>query len=720
MLKWLLSELYDKAQIADSSDFWIYLSDLHSDYPNLLDRLVQNLGSDELIESELFSMEWQRLIPLVISNDKLILPSQSKETDSLKLAHKFFNGSLFSTLLSTVVQYRIPEKARSEHTHILGGSGHGKTELLKLLICDDLMEAIDTDRSVIVIDSQGDMIKSLLSLPFFDPSSGPLTDRLIIIDPNDIDIPPALNLFALATDAKDKLIREKKIQSAVALYEYLFGELLGAEMTQRQGTLFSYLARLMVEIPLATIHTLKDVLEHGERYKPHMNKLSGSAKDFFETRFFDPSFKPVKSQIINRLWGILSTGTLDRMFSGSEMRIDFAHAFQSGKIIFVNTAKELLKSEASSFFGRFILSLISHSIIERAGIREADRLPVSIYVDEAHEYLDPVMAELFSQSRKYGVSLTIAHQNLDQLDTDLRSSIASSTSVKIAGGLSNKDARAMASDMNCAAEFIGQRRKTEGNTEFALYVRNHLNQATTLHVPLGLTAKRETLDDDDLEQLYEVNRKRYGRRITSALPVLLRPVLPLQPPLEQPASIPKVSSETWGMTKSEGKGGQEHIYLQSLIKHLGQEAGYLSQIEKEIVIQGKLLGYVDVLLQRDMEIIAIEIAISTDVNYEIGNIQKCLKLNPSKVLIVSPDKKHLDNIQKLSQQKDITNPIIHFITPDQLASHIFKSEIKENPDYKIVKGYKVKVTHSDSQPLDLLERKRRIAGVLAGNMLPER
>ncbi len=70
----------------------------------------------------------------------------------------------------------------------------------------------------------------------------------------------------------------------------LFGDMLGAELTQKQGVVFRYLARLMVSIPGATIHTLMQLMEDGRPFKPQMAQLEGSARYFFETEFFHPSF----------------------------------------------------------------------------------------------------------------------------------------------------------------------------------------------------------------------------------------------------------------------------------------------------------------------------------------------------------------------------------------------------------------------------------------------
>src|SRR5690606_27959232 len=127
--------------------------------------------------------------------------------------------------------------------------------------------------------------------------------------------------------------REKILNATIELYEYFFGALLGAELTQRQGLIFRYLARLLMEIPDATIHTLRDLMEDGEKFLPYMEKLTGSARHFFATQFFEPKFKETKKQILTRLWGVLSNSSLERMFSHARNRIDIFELLNEGKII---------------------------------------------------------------------------------------------------------------------------------------------------------------------------------------------------------------------------------------------------------------------------------------------------------------------------------------------------------------------------------------------------
>ena len=381
------------------------------------------------------------------------------------------------------------------------------------MIYNDLLKAVEGKGSVVVIDSQGDLIRTISHLELFDPGRpGSLADKLVLIDPDDVEYPPALNLFDLEMgdlaryDAAD---REKLLNGTIALYEYIFGALLGAELTNRQSVIFRYLARLMMVIPNATIHTLIELMEDGELFRPYMAELDGSARRFFETQFFTPIYDDTKRQVLHRLWGVLSNPTLERMFSHPRNKIDLFEAMNSGKIVLINTAKDLLKTEGCQLFGRFFISLIAQAALQRAAIPEDRRRSTFVYIDEAHEYFDDTIDELLNQARKFRVGMVLAHQNLDQLSERLRATIMASTSIKFAGGVSARDAGAFAKEMRCEPEFVQGMRKHARTTEFACWVKNTTPQAIKLNVPLGVVNSMPRIDLAAYDLLIGANRARY-------------------------------------------------------------------------------------------------------------------------------------------------------------------------------------------------------------------
>jgi hypothetical protein len=403
----------------------------------------------------------------------------------------------------------MPFSSRFEHTHIVAGSGHGKTQLLQQMILKDLRKLAEGQGSVVVIDSQGDLLRNILSLAAMTR----LSERLVLIDPTDIDNPPALNLFDFGLERLTRygrLEREKLLNGAIALYEYLFGALLGAELTQKQGVIFRYLSRLMMTVPGATIRTLMGFMEDPESTLPYLSRLDPTSQHFFHTQFFAKAFDNTRQQILTRLWGVLSNTVLERMFAHEKNRLDLFESMNRGGLILINTAKDLLKQDGCEIFGRFFIALISQAAQERAAIPEDRRRSTFVYIDEAQDYFDEGIGTLFNQARKYKIGLIIAHQNLDQFDQKLRAAVLASTSTKLVGGLSAKDAGILAKEMNCEPEFLQTMRKGRESTQFACFVRNQTSRPIALTVQFGQMEKQEKLTNEELERVLDQNRRRYS------------------------------------------------------------------------------------------------------------------------------------------------------------------------------------------------------------------
>jgi hypothetical protein len=163
-----------------------------------------------------------------------------------------------------------------------------------------------------------------------------------------------------------------------------------------------------------------------------------------------------------------------------------------------------------------MIALAMRAAFERVAV--TDRNPAFLIVDEAAEYFDENLETLLSQARKFNMGVLFAHQHLDQLSPGLRSSVAANTSIKLAGGVSDRDARALAPDMRTTAEFISQTRKREHSTEFACYIRNMTTNAVSLSIPFGTLEKAPRMLPAALKMLVERNRSRYCTQLRRTEP----------------------------------------------------------------------------------------------------------------------------------------------------------------------------------------------------------
>jgi hypothetical protein len=201
------------------------------------------------------------------------------------------------------------------------------------------------------------------------------------------------------------------------------------------------------------------------------------------------------------------------MFAGGRNAVDVFAAMNEGKVVLVNTAKDLLKKDGCAILGRFFVAMVGQAAIERAAVPPERRRPTFVYIDEAHEYFDDRIEELLNQARKYRVGLVLAHQNLDQLDQRLRGTVMASTSVKFAGGVSAKDATALAREMRCGPEFLTSCRKRGGATEFALWVKHATPRAIRATIPLGEVDRLPKISAAGYAALIKANRARHCRAL---------------------------------------------------------------------------------------------------------------------------------------------------------------------------------------------------------------
>lgn len=731
--------------------------DLCDNLPEVIQRLMVTFYDADVVEAQVFERQRETFDQNILRASghppdakfnrppKVILPTESRINEPAVLVDTYLGDTPFQSLLYRQLPFAIPFPARFEHTHIVGGTGHGKTQLMQFLIHHDIVRSKEDGRSIVVIDSQGDLINTIVKLGYFsDPA---LAERLVIVDPNDIEYPVCLNMFDFNQDRLSgyaPVDKEKILNATIELYEYFFGALLGAELTQRQGLIFRYLARLLLEIPDANIHTLRELMENSERFRPYMEKLTGTARSFFATQFFDRKFNETKKQILTRLWGVLSNSSLERMFSHTRNRIDIFELLNQGKIILINTAKDLLGQDGAAIFGRFFIALIAQASIQRAAMPPHERRSAFVYIDEAQDYFDDNISHLLNQARKYRVGLVFAHQNLDQLSGGLRASVLASTTIKFAGGLSAKDAGILDSEYRTDANFLLGMRKGKEQTEFACYVKNYTAKALAVSIPLGFVENQPRITAFQYEALIERNRELYSEPPLIPEAIAFPELKPAKPTTKketiqsetQPGDIPvepeiptvtepTPPTETAPPKKRErpippkdipqpGRGGRQHKYLQQLIKQLAEERGFRATIE-EPILDGA--GRVDISLVRDKLRVACQVSVTTTKDWELGGLEKCFAAGYSEVVLIGGTERHVKKLAKFVEEnldpKDQGR--VRYITSEQIIEFL-DSLGKFTPTEQVVRGYKVRTVQQVTDPDDAEARRKAVSEVIARSL----
>lgn len=487
------------------NDFLIPMLDVMTKPVEVIDRLVITVLSRTEEDAKLFHPKWKSIIErnvTRISDKELVLPSETQK-DIHDLIELYLSGTPYRDIFYTTFPYSFPEALRFEHLMAVGGTGWGKTWLLKHLISKD-------KHGIIVMDSQGVLIRELTRIKW---------DReVILVDPSDVDWPVAFSLFSVSFSGS-KAEREAILNKAVAMYTYLFNDLLGAGLTSRQETMFSYVARLMIEIPDATIYTLKDVFTEGEKFQAYIDRLDKVEQEYFAEQFFSKDLAPVKKQIITRIYGIMRDPTFRRLFAQTENKFNLFEAMQDGKIILINTAKSFLSGELYKLYGKFWIATVALATLKREFVK-GNPTPVMFYIDEIREYMgEPrYLEDLITQARKYHVGLNMFFQDTSQMGL-LRQTIMGSVRIKFAGGIGDADRRRLSGELDCTEEDLKALRKTDfKGSEWMVGVRNDIHFKTW--IDYGALSDREHYTDEEYGAFIDEFHQKYCNRDEEPQPEL--------------------------------------------------------------------------------------------------------------------------------------------------------------------------------------------------------
>ena len=427
------------------------------------------------------------------------------------------------------IPYSIPRSARRSHQVIVGTTDHGKTVCLETMILADL--AKPDPPGMVVIDSKGDLVKSLSRLEVFNPRSGRLRGRLIYIDPRDA---PALALFDVGTASG----ASNQVSDQLS---YFLGSLLQEDVSGPMGGVLKPLAQLLMNRKGANLTTLLDAIDDIEPFGEEIAKLPETAQRFF-LRDYNVIAKETKTALKRRIYNIaLTSPEFERSFNAHRNALDLRAALDNGQIVLISTEVRVL-GELSAVFGRYFIFRTMAAAYNRLN-RDRDAF---LYVDEAAPYVDQKIEELYTTLRSYGLGAVFAFQDFSQVKTYQRV-VMGSSAIKMVGGNSLENAKTFASEMGSTTpEFINAQGRDPGDnprfTRFALHVRNTgMTQAVGVTIPVGALEQEPKMPQADYEQFLQTNRAALADIVPSPPPETISVTDPIHEP--EPIAAPPAPSE---------------------------------------------------------------------------------------------------------------------------------------------------------------------------------
>lgn len=431
----------------------------------------------------------------------------------------------------------MPQETRFSHHWIIAPQGTGKTTALQSLIKNDLDLVAQGKASLIVMESNRDLITSIQGLKRFG-KGGDLEGKLVVVDVEDVEYPIALNLFDLGLDAFEHLpARDLQALQAAArsTLSYIFRSLLGAALTPKQNTMFAFVTQLLMRIPDATLDTFVELMQPNgtANYQSYIAQLGPDGQQYFHIKFdSDKNLQDTKSQVLDRIFGIKTIDALAKMFAAPKTKLDLYHEMGSAKVILINAFNQLLQEDGTEVFTRFFLAMVLLAAQKRALLPRAQRLPTFFYIDECQDVIrrDEKIGTMLDQARKLNVGMILAHQRLGQMRSHVLDGLHG-TAIKFAARVEGQQGQrnALATSMHTSPEFISE----QPTYHFAAYIRDQTPEAISLHIPFVDFNEMPRLDPDELNAIKQQMRERYA----------YQPEVPPPPPEPEDAPPPAAVTE---------------------------------------------------------------------------------------------------------------------------------------------------------------------------------
>ncbi|MBZ0300042.1 MAG: type IV secretion system DNA-binding domain-containing protein [Anaerolineae bacterium] len=334
---------------------------------------------------------------------------------------------------------RVPQHARSGHLYVVGKTGKGKSKFLQACLFQDVAEG----RGCGVIDPHADLVTDLLWLlnrrgVLHDPAQ---VERIVYVNPAESRYVIPFNVLATAGEPYE--IAQNVIEAFRRTWPDSLGEAPHFSNVMLHTLLLLIRARLtLVDMP----HVLVDTsFRDGLLEQANEPELTS----FFHDRFdeWGRNAAVMKESTLNKVTALTMNPHLKRMLGQPENRLDFRAIMDEGKVLLADLGH--CDEESQRLIGNLITTGIEQAIFSRHDIAHPDRRPFYLYIDEFQDFSASsgsvkTLSKILSGARKFGLHLTLAHQNLSQLSERMKGAVIGNVWTKVIFGVSEDDAHEFA------------------------------------------------------------------------------------------------------------------------------------------------------------------------------------------------------------------------------------------------------------------------------------
>ncbi len=329
----------------------------------------------------------------------------------------------------------ITDSDRLRHVYVIGQTGAGKS----VYLINQIIQDIQKGNGCCYIDPHGVDIKAVLAnIPkerFKD---------VIYFDPSYTERPFALNMLEY-----DRSKPEQKTFVVNELFS-IFQKLYGG-VPESMGPMFEQYFRnatmLVLEDPDSgcTLLDVSRVMSNQEFRQLKLSKCKNPIVIQFWTEIAEKaggeaSLANIVPYIVSKFDVFLANDIMRPIIAQEKSSFNFREIMDNKKILLVNLARGKLGEINSNLLGLILVGKMQMAALSRVDNIEGGFPPFYVYIDEFWTITTDSFSSIFSEARKYMLSLTVAHQYIKQLQENIRDAVFGNVGNFITFRISSDDA----------------------------------------------------------------------------------------------------------------------------------------------------------------------------------------------------------------------------------------------------------------------------------------
>lgn len=314
--------------------------------------------------------------------------------------------------------------------HVVGPTGTGKSNLLAELALQD----IAAGRGVVVIDPKSDLVEAIA-----DRIPRERLDDVVLIDPRD-SAPVGINV--LRTPGEPDWAADVVLHVMRDLFSANWGQRTADVIHNGVLTLIRHGDLTLCELaPLLTNKAFRQQVT--ARVRGDVLGVAGFWH-WFEA-LSEAERSAVIAPVLNKLRSFTNRTSI-RAVLGQTEGFDLGSVFRQRKVVLINLATGDAGSESGQLLGSLILGVLWAHVNSRTAVAPERRHACAIYIDEFADVMRlPLdLGEALVKARGLGVGLTLAHQHLGQLSSQMRAAVEANARSRIVFQCGHGDASALA------------------------------------------------------------------------------------------------------------------------------------------------------------------------------------------------------------------------------------------------------------------------------------